>query len=290
LRVAIVASVTIHALSATALVVAVRYASPIIHQNGTIDTRADDVVVKLLADDPETAITVAVQLEPTPHPIADPPPRAAPAVQPTPEPSRTTTRTPHAIAVPGTLPPAILDRIRQPATSSLKPPAASHIQPASGATSVAPAASPIHGTMNRGQVVYLLDCSGSMGEFGKLALARAALLATLYRQTEEVRFQVIAYNTTARPVVAGGYIAATAANVATVEAALAEITAAGKSNHVVAIRRAGELLPDTIVLLTDAEDLAASAVKPALAAAGKTIPVFISKVSGNGIAPCRQLR
>jgi uncharacterized protein with von Willebrand factor type A (vWA) domain len=144
--------------------------------------------------------------------------------------------------------------------------------------------------MNRGQVVYLLDCSGSMGEFGKLALARAALLATLYRQTEEVRFQVIAYNTTARPVVAGRYIAATAANVATVDAALAEITAAGKSNHVVAIRRAGELLPDAIVLLTDAEDLAASAVKPALAAAGKTIPVFISKVSGNGIAPCRQLR
>ena len=52
----------------------------------------------------------------------------------------------------------------------------------------------IHGTLKPGQlIVYVLDSSGSMGEFGKLALARSALLATLRGQPEGVRFQVIVY-------------------------------------------------------------------------------------------------
>ncbi len=151
-------------------------------------------------------------------------------------------------------------------------------------------AKPIHGAMKANQtVVYILDCSGSMGEFGKLGAARAALLATLRRQPGEVRFQVIAYNSTARALLLGGLLPASALNLATTEAKLADLTATGRSNHVDAVRLAAALRPDVIVLLTDADDLSAAQFKSAFAG-GKAVPVCVAKVTGDGVGVPKELR
>ena len=56
------------------------------------------------------------------------------------------------------------------------------------------APSPIHGPLNAGQsIVYILDASGSMGEWGKFDKARKKLIATLQSQRETVSFQVVIY-------------------------------------------------------------------------------------------------
>jgi Mg-chelatase subunit ChlD len=145
--------------------------------------------------------------------------------------------------------------------------------------------------MKAGQrIVYILDCSGSMGEFGKLAAARAALTATLRRQSAEVRFQVIAYNSTARSLFPGECVVATGANIARAEERLADLNAAGRSNHAEAVRLAANLRPDVIVLLTDADDLSAAQFKPAFAAAGKSVPVCVAKVTAEGVGTPRELR
>ena len=198
------------------------------------------------------------------------------------------------MAVPHALSPDVLNRIRQPRATSFRPPTPvtdPNVKPAAN-TNAAPAqARPIHGALRRAQtVVYVLDCSGSMGEFGKFATARAALVATLRLQPGEVRFQVVAYNTTARLLLAGGCVPATAANVTAAETALAELSAAGRSNHAEAVRRAAALRPDVIVIVTDAEELSASAFKPALAAAGKSVVVCVAKVAGDGVGEPRELK
>jgi Mg-chelatase subunit ChlD len=145
--------------------------------------------------------------------------------------------------------------------------------------------------MKPGQcIVYVLDCSGSMGEFGKLTLARAALVRTLRQQPGEVRFQVLAYNSTARQLLAGGCLAATPANIASTETALASLKSTGRSNHVEAVRVAVALRPDVIVLLTDAEDLTAVSFKAVLAGAGKPVPVCVARVSAEGIGAPRELK
>jgi hypothetical protein len=129
-----------------------------------------------------------------------------------------------------------------------------------------------------------------MGAFGKLDAARAALVATLRRQPGEVRFQVIAYNSTARAVLPGGCVAAGGANVSAAESGLGGLTAAGRSNHAQGVRAAAELRPDVIVLLTDADDLTAAQFRPALAAAGKPVAVCVARVTADGVAAPRELK
>jgi hypothetical protein len=138
-------------------------------------------------------------------------------------------------------------------------------------------------------VVYILDCSGSMGEFGKLALARASLAATLRRQPDSLRFQVISYNSTARHLFPGG-CATIAANLALAEAGLARLEAAGRSNHFEALRVAAGLRPDIIVWLTDADDLQPDRLKPILAGVGKAVSVYVAEVTARGVNGPRELR
>ena len=129
-----------------------------------------------------------------------------------------------------------------------------------------------------------------MGEFGKLAIARAALVSTLQRQSADVRFQVFTYNGAARSVFPGICVAATPANIATAEAGLANLKAAGRSNHVEAVRAAVALRPDVIVLLTDAPDLTLAAFKSVLVGAGKSLPVCVAQVRADGLNPPRELK
>lgn len=56
----------------------------------------------------------------------------------------------------------------------------------------------VHGPLAADQaIVYLLDASGSMGEWGKFDAARRALVATLRLQPPNVRYQVVVYAGTA---------------------------------------------------------------------------------------------
>jgi hypothetical protein len=277
LRRAVAASVVIHAALAVALILSLRSAEPTPVAPG-LDTRIRDVDVAMF--DEERSVTIAERIEPpTPQqPTPEPPPSAPPPPEPAPG-----SRPPVAPVVPNALSADVIAMIRRPAAvtdPNVKP-----------AAHTAPAARPIHGAMRAGQtVVYVLDCSGSMGEFGKFDAARAALVATLRRQPEAVRFQVIAYNSTARPLVPGGCAAASAENIARAEAALAGLKAAGRSNHAEAVRSGAALRPDVILILTDADDLHITALKPALAVAGKPVVVCVAKATADGVGEPKEVR
>jgi hypothetical protein len=107
-------------------------------------------------------------------------------------------------------------------------------------------------------VVYVIDRSGSMGERGRLTLARRELEASLRRLPESVRFQVIVYNRRPEALrIAGqtGLVPATFENVSQATRLLREIIPEGGTEHLPALRQALFLRPDLIYFLTDADDL-----------------------------------
>ena len=222
------------------------------------------------------------------------PVEVAPAMN---EPPRITARPPTVTSIPETLTPDMREAIErsqratelQPAASGSQPARDPHVKPAGAATSTA-SGLPLHGGMKPGQsVVYLLDCSGSMGEFGKLDRARSALIATLRQQPAGVRWQVVSYNSTARPLLAGSPHASATA-IGTVENALSQLEAAGRGNPTEALRLAVNMRPDFVVWLTDAEDLVEAKLKPILTGSDKVIPVFVATVTATGVGVPRQLR
>ncbi len=261
----------------------------------SVDTRADEPTVRLLPEEVAIAVPIREPIKPTepgpPEPEPLPTPTAPIASQTQPQAESTSGSRPTVKSiVPNALPSEMAAIIRRPrpAPSRITDP---NVKPASAVVTSTPLAPSIHGAMKAGQtVVYVLDCSGSMGEFGKLTLARAALVSTLRRQPTEVRFQVLAYNGTARSVLPGLCVAASATNVAAAEAGLANLRATGRSNHVEAVRAAAALRPDVIVLLTDADDLTLAAFKSALAGVGKSVPVCVARVSADGVGAPRELK
>lgn len=264
-----------------------------------IDTRAPHVRMHLVEDSvsvevpaqpapppPDTGIAQAIPKisPPPPTPRAVSPPAAAPAL-----PGR-----PFAPAVPRTLPPELVALLRKPgANPSPAPPREPDVRPA-GATGVKAGATPaMHGALKPGQtVVYVLDCSGSMGAASKFDAARAALAATLRAQPATVRVQVVVYDDGAHTLLASDGTAppATDANVRALVAKLAALDARGKSNHAVAVRAALAFRPDVIVLLTDADDLTAAALAPVLATAAKSVAVCVGLVTADGVRPSRELK
>jgi len=276
-----IASVAIHlALVAVVVVSATLSPSPAQPVQPEIDTHISEVSLRF--DRGESV------------PIAPPEPRR---IEPPPSlpqrPSTEVARTPTISSVPNTLPPEFLAIIHRSQTAAVPtgpvgPEVDPNVKPA-GVT-ITLGGSPLHGAMKPGQsVVYVLDCSGSMGEFGKLALARAALIATLYRQPEGVRFQVILYNSTVRQLLPGGLLAI-AANIRSVETKLATLEPAGRSNHLEALSMAVGLRSDAIVWLTDANDLSAAKLKPILNEAGKPIPVYLAEVTARCVGDPKELR
>lgn len=147
----------------------------------------------------------------------------------------------------------------------------------------------IHGALQPQQtVVYVLDCSGSMGASGKFDAARAALVSTLKVQPASVRFQVVVYTGTASPLLAGSgsTLPATEANVRLAADALAKLDARGKSNHGGAVRAALAFRPDVILLLTDADDLGAAALK----SVAMSVTVCVGQVTATGVQRPRELK
>lgn len=267
-RRAVFASVALHvALIAVGIVILRSRSDPSPAVPG-IDTHADVVVRQFAVGDVHAVAT-------------EPPPESPPA--PVAEPSRTkpveSGLMPRANQTPRTLTAEMLAVISRSVTT----------QPIATA---APAMPAIHGALNSGQsIVYVLDCSGSMGEYGKFALARAALKSTLFGQPEEVRFQVIVYNSIAQPLFPGTTgVPAIRANIDAAIARIAQHETKGRSNHVEAIRRAAVFRPDVILILTDADDLALTSFRSALAEAGKPIAVCVAKITASAVGPPRQLR
>jgi hypothetical protein len=279
-RRAVIASVVIHlVLAATVVVCAVIAASQTQTVQPGVDTRIQDVKLQL---DPEESSNLAGfdlnQGEKAPSP---------------PERESTQTSQPPTVrTIQNPLPPgfmAIIHRSQnhsvQPATTAAA--ADTEIKPAGA--SAKPGAAPLHGAMKPEQsVVYILDCSGSMGEFGKLGMARSALIATLRRQPDALRFQVIPYNSNARLLLPGG-LTTIAANLDQAEIRLAKIEAVGRSNHMEAVRAAVDLRPEAIVWLTDADDLSVTRLKPILSRAGKPIPIYLVEVTARGVGTPQEL-
>ncbi|MBM3980129.1 MAG: VWA domain-containing protein [Planctomycetes bacterium] len=183
-------------------------------------------------------------------------------------------------AVPNALSAELTALIRRTSAAPAKP------QPAVGPRA-------IHGALAPAQVVvYVLDCSGSMGAGGKFDAARAALVATLEQQPATVRFQVIVYAGGAKPLLMsdGAALPATVANVRAAADALAALEPRGASNHRDALRAAVGFRPDVILLLTDADDLSAAALRPVLAPAQKPVSLCAGLVGATGVERVRELK
>jgi hypothetical protein len=299
LRRAVLASVAAHVAAALVVVAVARLCDHAPPRAPVIDTRAGtepDVRMHLVEE-------AAAVVEP-PAPKLVTPPKTTPDTaandkgpEPTPAPPAPLHAGPFAPAPPRTLPPELTTLLRKPAAPAVEVPARAapggpqvdpNVRPAANAS---PA--PIHGAMKPGRtVVYVLDCSGSMGGAGKFDAARAALAATLRQQPATVRFQVIVYDGRARPLLAsdGHALPATEGNVRAAAERLAELEPRGKSNHLDAVRVALAFRPDVILMLTDADDLTAAALRPVLAAAPKPAPVRVGQVTAGGVEQPRELR
>ena len=301
-RRAVWASVALHTVAACALLLLVRSGNDRKSTQPSIDTRA--------AYEPQVRISLTDVVVRVEEPAAPAKPQAADATAPTtPQAPAPSAPTPKPLEAPSSEPAAPLAASR-PAPRTLPPELTALVQKAAatptgaagGATdpNVKPAVASqasgtlaMHGALAAGKtVVYVLDGSGSMGAAGKFDAARAALVSTLKQQPATVRVQVIVYAGSAAPLLTtnGTALPATEANVRSAAEKLATLEARGKSNHLVAVRAALDFRPDVIVLLTDADDLTAAALKPVLASAQRPVVVCFGRVTAEGVQPLRELK
>jgi hypothetical protein len=112
-------------------------------------------------------------------------------------------------------------------------------------------------------IVYVVDCSASMGQEDGLARARGELLASLNQLSAATLFQVIPYNSRAEPLCINGrteLIPANAENKRAAALLIADLRAEGSTRHQQALHRALALRPDVIFLLTDGDALKADEI------------------------------
>lgn len=241
-----------------------------------LDTRVD---IRFEIPGEETAkpeVVVPVAPEPPSNPV---PAEPAPSEEPT-GPARAA-----AIAVPSTLPSELLALLRRPPASSPSP--ATVTQVGATAPKWTVTGSAVHGPLDPKQViVYVLDASGSMGEWAKFDAARAALIATLRLQPATVRFQIVIYSGTAAPLFREPECRpATAENIARAIELLESLPApAGRSLHIEGLRTALRFRPDLVLFVTDADDLPASVLRGIVKQSEQAAKLCVSKVTANGVA------
>ena len=118
---------------------------------------------------------------------------------------------------------------------------------------------PLHPGVNADKsIVYVLDCSSSMGREGKWKEACSTLKASLKQLSPEVKFQIILYHSFASCMVINGQtdlVPATETNLQFVEAELNQIIPEGTSHHLEGLKKALLFKPSALFLLTDADDL-----------------------------------
>lgn len=108
-------------------------------------------------------------------------------------------------------------------------------------------------------VVYVLDCSASMGLQGRLARAVAEVQRSISELPPTARFQVVSYAKASELLRINGRSGLLKAEPITIKAAsdqLARLRAEGSTDHLRAMRAALALNPAVIFLLTDEDDLA----------------------------------
>lgn len=290
-RRAVAASVILHAALAVTIAL---YPTPRPARPPAVDTNTVAHIAVRFVDEP--AVELAVAPAPSPPKVA--PPRAADP----PTGSRPTVPPP----IPRPLPPELLALLKKPAPVggevvdvAITPTAtaAAVVKPPVAPTPVAhavgpPLPKPIHGPLPAAKsIVYVLDVSGSMGEWGKLAVARKALLDTLRAQSPDARFQVVVYNGTARAVVPnpnGGCVSATADRIRLVEETLATVEPVGRSDHAAGLRAALNLRPDFVLILTDADDLSAARLRDVVKQAARPATVCVAAVTADGVGVPRE--
>lgn len=325
-RRAVAASVAIHVGLGVGLVVLGRWAAtrPEPARPVAFDTRVAERVAIHFADEraievtPPAATPASDDTTPPVRPEPEEPTGARPEVFPVPRslPAEVFTllkRPPEPVA------PAVPAVVEVPVTPTpLEPARGAHatphdsariadatpIQPARGADAAplanargadaTPLVPPLHGALTPGQtIVYVLDASGSMGEWGKFEAARRAVIATLRRQPEGVRFQVVVYAGLAQallPAPVSGCVPTTADNVDRIEKALAALPPAGRSNHAEGLRAALALRPDFVLMITDATDLSAEKFRGVFAQAPKLPVVCVATVTADGVGPPARIK
>jgi hypothetical protein len=108
------------------------------------------------------------------------------------------------------------------------------------------------------KLVYVIDCSSSMGLHGALAAACREVDASLARLPPTAAFQIIVYNRTPRilcPAGFAGLLPATEPNRRLALQRLEQELPEGGTAHLPALRLALSLQPEVIFFLTDADDL-----------------------------------
>lgn len=296
-RRAVWASVALHVVAACALVLFVRTErrAP---AEVALDTRANEPQVRMSLPEVDVSVEPPPALAKPQAAIPETPQVAEPPMPQAPAPEAPASSSPLAASwpAPQTLPSELIALIRKHAPVSEapapNPPVTDpNVKPAGGTGEAAAPA--IHGALNPNQtVVYVLDCSGSMGASGKFDAARAALISTLQQQPATVRFQIITYAGTAVPLLAsnGTAFPATDANIRTATDKLAKLEARGTSNHLGAVRAALAFRPDVILLLTDADDLNSKALKSIASSAPKPILLCVGQVTAEGVQSPRELK
>jgi hypothetical protein len=298
-RRAVALSVLLHVALAALLVVCLKQTP---QPSPALDTRTEGearLSMRFL-DEP----TVEMAVAPAPKPEAVPPP-----MEPKREVDAPATSGPplaQTTPIPRTLPPELLAILKRPSpvggevvdvniTPTAMVDVNSPVAHAHGSPMPAPGSpqtQPIHGPLpDAKSIVYVLDASGSMGEWGKLAKARKALVATLRAQSPVARFQVVVYNGTARallPTANGGCVRASAENVRLAEEKLAAVEPVGRSDHAAGLRMAMNFRPDFVLILTDADDLAAAKLRGVLTQAARPAIVCVGMVTADGVGVPRE--
>jgi von Willebrand factor type A domain len=206
-----------------------------LHSRSVPAARGADISTRVDGPEDEVAFTLK---EPSPR-VA-----AAPSKPSNPENSHTEPVTVRPVDPPKTVTPGP-GAIVQTAYS---PPEDGSLQESGGGT-------PLHGRQKPGSsVVYVIDCSSSMGVDGLLRAATAAVRASLAQLGPDVQFAIVAYNGGTRHF-GPSLAAATAENVEQAGQWLERLTAEGRSDHRAGFRDALAFRSDTICLLTDADDL-----------------------------------
>lgn len=289
LRKAVIASIGVHLLlAAGGVLILRRQATDAVPASIGIETRAD-VRFEFVAEEPSHPLELTPlpeKLEPTPVPEV----AAVPNLEPNPEVPAGPPLA-NAIAIPRTLPPEVMGLVKKSASA---PPAAANLVQPIAATQTKPvpawmtSGTPLHGALDAKQcIVYVLDASGSMGEWGKFDAARGALIATIRLQPESVRFQIVIYSgVVATPIrsAPGECLASTSANVAKAIAALESLGApSGRSNHVEGLRAALAFRPDLVLILTDADDLPSTAFRGVVKQAAKPAKICTARVQARAV-------
>lgn len=111
-------------------------------------------------------------------------------------------------------------------------------------------------------VVFVIDCSASMGLHGRLQRALQEVESSLRQLPATTRFQIIAYHRAAEPLRMESKSGLLSAQPSTIAAALLYLhqrRAEGSADHRRAINAALAMKPDVIYFLTDEDDFTAAA-------------------------------